>query len=462
MAQAIGTERFRRRTQRDRQSLVAPYQPIIVDTLARLPTVRATRLLDILRDRGYEGSIDQLRRYLRGARPDPPQRVFAKLSFMAGEQAQCDWASCGKMQIGKAVRPLSLFVMVLAYSRYTYGYFTVDQTFESFGRGHVRAFASFGGVPRVILYDNLKAAVVARLGNAVSYSPQLSEMSGYYQFRIQAAAVRAPQSKGRVERTIGYLKTSFLPGRVFLNLDDANAQLARWLADVAHSRPWPQDASRSVEEAFAEERTKLLPLPEHPLELWSTKPVRAHRWPLIRFDTNDYEIPHEYLGRLLTLSASDDTVRILDGAREVCRHPRCYDKGKTSSLMTEDGGAATTRSHIARRKEHLLAVIPEAEQLCQMLIDINESLRGHLGRLYELVQQFGRERVRAAILRAIADGTPRSESIAQLLQQKDQGVPIVPLQLPNRKNVADLVVSTHDLAGYDDLYNLKQKETPPA
>ena len=133
VAQAIGTDRFRRRSQRDRQSLVAPYQPIIADTLARLPSVRATRLLDILRDRGYTGSIDQLRRYLRGARPDPPQRVFAKLSFMAGEQAQCDWASCGKMQIGRAVRPLSLFVMVLAYSRYTYGYFTVDQTFESFG-----------------------------------------------------------------------------------------------------------------------------------------------------------------------------------------------------------------------------------------------------------------------------------------------------------------------------------------
>jgi uncharacterized protein Veg len=104
----------------------------------------------------------------------------------------------------------------------------------------------------------------------------------------------------------------------------------------------------------------------------------------------------------------------------------------------------------------LLAVIPEAEALCQMLIDINEPLRGHLGRLYELVQQFGRTRVREAIVRATKERTPRSESVAQLLQHQGTAQPAVPLQLPNRKNIKDLVVRTHDLAGYDDLYQKKE------
>lgn len=101
-------------------------------------------------------SIDQLRRYLRPVRPEPASRVFAKLCFVAGEQAQCDWASCGKLQIGKGQRPLSLFVMVLSYSRYMNARFTIDQTFEAFARDYVRAFTTFSGVPRTVLCDNLK------------------------------------------------------------------------------------------------------------------------------------------------------------------------------------------------------------------------------------------------------------------------------------------------------------------
>ncbi len=457
VTRAIGTDHFRSKLSKNHESALLQYEPVIAETLSRLPKMRATRLLDMLRDRGYDGSIDQLRRHLRRVRPVPSSRVFAKLSFVAGEQAQCDWASCGKLSIGRAQRPLSLFVMVLAYSRYIYAHFTLDQTFESFGREHVRAFDAFAGVPRIVLYDNLKAAVVERLGNAVSYSPQLSEMAGYYHFRIQAAAVRAPQTKGRVERAIGYLKGSFIDGRVFHDLADANAQLQRWLIETANCRPWPQDRGRSVSDAFADEQQHLLRLPEHPLELWLTKTVRAVRWPLIRFEGNDYEIPASYVGKQLTLSASDDVVRLLDGSQEVCHHARTYDKGKTQSLPEDiDGAHASTRSQIARRKEHLLAVIPEAEALCQMLIDINEPLRGHLGRLYELVQQFGRTRVREAIVRATKERTPRSESVAQLLQHQGTAQPAVPLQLPNRKNIKDLVVRAHDLAGYDDLYQKKE------
>lgn len=457
VARAIGTERFRSKLTTERESALAQYEPVIMDALSRLPKIRATRLIDMLRDRGYTGSIDQLRRYLRRVRPEPASRVFAKLCFVAGEQAQCDWASCGKLQVGKTQRPLSLFVMVLSYSRFIYARFTFDQTFESFAREHVRAFATFSGVPRIVLYDNLKAAVIERFGNAISYSPQLSEIAGYYHFRIQAAAVRAPQTKGRVERAIGYLKTSFLPGRTFRDLEDANNQLQRWLNETANSRPWPQERERSVAAAFVEEQSHLLRVPEHPLEIWHTKTTRAVKWPRVRFDGNDYEIPIAYLGKPLTLNASDEIVRLLDGAQEVCRHPRCYDRGKTLALPEEtDGKHPAAQSQIARRKEHLLAVIPEAEALCQMLIDINEPLRGHLGRLYELVQQFGRTRVREAIIRAIADHTPRSESVAQLLQQYSQAQPPIPLQLPDRKNIKDLIVRSHDLSGYDDLYTTKE------
>jgi transposase len=309
---AIGAERFVNHTILRKNEDIERFNPVIMDILERVPRVRATRLLELLKERGFSGSVHQLRRYLRKSRPQRPSRVFSKLSFVVGEQAQCDWASCGKISVGNSTRLLSLFVMVLSYSRRIYARFTFDQTFESFAREHIRAFEDFCGVPRVILYDNLKAAVIERFGKAIHFSPQLIEISGYYHFRIEAAAVANPQTKGRVERTIGYLKTSFLPGREFKDINAANQQLFVWLRDIANVRLWPQERSRKVDEVFSEEKLKLLPLPEHHLEIWITKSVRAVRWPFIRFETNDYEIPCEYLGKSLTLQVSDLVVRILD------------------------------------------------------------------------------------------------------------------------------------------------------
>src|SRR5204863_3904567 len=120
------------------------------------PKLRATRLHQMLRARGYAGSVVQLRRYLASIRPAQGE-AFLRLETMAGEQAQVDWGHFGKIQVGRAKRGLSCFVMVLSWSRAMYARFALDQTLENFLRGHVLGFAALGGVPREILYDNLKS-----------------------------------------------------------------------------------------------------------------------------------------------------------------------------------------------------------------------------------------------------------------------------------------------------------------
>ena len=110
----------------------------------------------MIRDRGYTGSVVQLRRAVARLRPPAREAVSATASF-PGEQAQVDWAHFGQVMVGRAQRALSCFVMTLSYSRALYLEFFFDQTMENFLRGHVHAFAVWEGQPRVILYDNLKA-----------------------------------------------------------------------------------------------------------------------------------------------------------------------------------------------------------------------------------------------------------------------------------------------------------------
>jgi hypothetical protein len=140
-----------------RTTQLDPYLPFVRDTLAQYPRLRATRLFEMVKSRGYTGSVVQLRRAVRLIRPAATATVYRRLVTLAGEEAQVDWGAFGSIRIGRGVRPLSGFVMVLAYSRAFFALFTVDQTLESFLRGHIEAFAAYQGVARTLVYDTSAA-----------------------------------------------------------------------------------------------------------------------------------------------------------------------------------------------------------------------------------------------------------------------------------------------------------------
>jgi transposase len=166
---AIEAERFKN-TRPLRASLVDPYAGFIRQTLDQHPRLRATRLYQMIRDRGFSGSIAQLRRVVSALRPTS-REPFLKLNTIAGEEAQVDWAHFGHVMVGRAKRALSCFVMTLSYSRALYLEFFFDQTMENFLRGHVHAFEAWAGQPRIILYDNLKSVVLERRGNQIQFHP---------------------------------------------------------------------------------------------------------------------------------------------------------------------------------------------------------------------------------------------------------------------------------------------------
>ena len=166
---AIESESFNRTASQLRSTLLDPYKAFIADVLERHPRLRSTRLYEMIRERGYPGSAVQLRRYVRTVRPAGRREAFLRLHTLVGEQGQVDWANFGKIRLGQTERNLSCFVLVLSWSRAMYAHFALDQTMESFLRGHVGAFRRLGGVPRTLLYDNLKCVVLERVGDHIRY-----------------------------------------------------------------------------------------------------------------------------------------------------------------------------------------------------------------------------------------------------------------------------------------------------
>ena len=132
-------------------TVLGPYTDFVDATLKAHPRLRATRLFHMVKARGYPGSYEQVKRYVRHARPAPAAEAFPRRTTLPGEEAQVDWGSFGKVQVGSAWRTLSCFVLVLGHSRAMYARFFLGQTMECFLEGHVRAFEALGGVPRALL-----------------------------------------------------------------------------------------------------------------------------------------------------------------------------------------------------------------------------------------------------------------------------------------------------------------------
>lgn len=454
VACAVDTSRFSNSRFRAKSQILDPYRDFVRATLEQYPRLRATRLLEMIRDRGYEGSVFPLRRYVRRIRPKPLQEAYFRLSTLPGEEAQVDWGSFGRLRIGRAERPLSCFVMVLSWSRATYARFTLDQTLDSFLRCHVAAFRYFGGVPRAVLYDNLKSVVLERQGDLIRFHDRILECAGCYHFAPKPVAVARGNEKGRVERRIRDLRESFFSARTYTSLEDLNRQLETWIERVAHQRRVPGMDDKLVADALIEEQTRLLSLPEHAFHADSVRGVSSGKTPYLRFDRNDYSIPHELIKKPLSLVASESVVRVLDGEIEVARHPRCWDAGR--QIEDESHLAALAdhkrKARDQRGRNRLFTACPAAEPFLAEVARHGAHLGGTTTRLLHMLDQYGAADLNAALADAHQRGAFAAQSVAHVLDQRwraRRAPPPVAVTLPSDPRVEGLVVTPHSLDRYD-------------
>lgn len=464
---ALEPRRFVNRRFAATAHLLEPYKPFIADTLGQYPRLRATRLLQMVEARGYRGSVTTLRRYVRKVRPVPKHEAFFRLSVLPGEQAQVDWGAFGKIRVGRFERLLSCFVMVLMWSRATFARFTLDQTLESFMRCHVEAFERLGGAPRVALYDNLKSVVIERQGDLIRFHPKILELAGHYHFDPRPVGIARGNEKGGVERRIRFVRESFFAARSFSSVDDLNQQLDQWIERIVHARKVPGDHERTVAQAFAEEQQRLLPLPAHRFGTDFVRAVSSGKTPYVRFDRNDYSIPHTLVRKPLTLAASDRCVRILDGAEEVARHERCWDRGRQLEqehhLQALAAEKRKAREH--RGRNRLSAACPSAMPFLSAVALHGGHLGGTTSRLLRLLDRHGAAELDQALREATARGAFAAHSVAHVLDQRrrTRGHPVpIEVVLPDDPRVRDLVLTPHALESYDRLARAGQAQPKDA
>jgi len=450
---AVETDRFN--NTKTPRNAADPYTDFIQEILTKHPHLRATRIYQMIRDRGFNGSVVQLRRLIARMRPTP-REAFLRLTTFPAEQGQVDWAHFGDVTIGRARRRLSCFVITLSYSRALYLEFFFDQRMESFLRGHIRAFEDWQGIPRILLYDNLRSVVLERHGDAIHFHPRILELSAHYHFAARPCQVRAGNQKGRVERVIRYIRESFFAARPFTTLEELNRQALAWRDREAHGRTWPGGDHCTVVEAFAEEKPRLLPLPLHRFDSDLLVPVRSGKTIYVRFDLNDYSIPPSAVGRQLTLAVSESTIRILDGNQEIARHRRSYDRKQPildpkhqEELLKEKRKASDST-----RGSRLSQAVPESEALIEAAFARGESASRQTTELLNLLDLYGARELRAAICEALERKTPRASSVVFILNQRRRSnkkqTPL-PVDLSRHPELENLSVTPHNLETYDGL-----------
>jgi len=436
-------------------SVADPFVPFIVEQLEKYPKLCASRLFEMVRQRGYPGGPDHFRRVVAQHRPRRPAEAFQRLKTLPGEQAQVDWAHFGKVAIGKATRVLWAFVMVLSYSRHLFLRFYLGSSMPFFLRGHVEAFSAWNGVPRVLLYDNLKSAVLERQGEAIRFNPTLLELAAHYRFEPRPVAVARGNEKGRVERAIRYIRDAFFAARSFVDVVDLNEQAHQWATEQAAVRPWVEDKARRVRDAFADEQGKLLPLPHDPFPAHERVQVEVGKTPYVRFDLNDYSVPHDRVRRSLTVVADLETVRVIDGAEVVAVHSRCWDRDQQVELPEHLTRLAQEkrRAREHRGLDRLSKAAPTSQSFLRLIAERGHNLGSTTARLLALLDWAGAAELEEALVEVLERDAIHVGAVRQVLDRRrfERGLPPPVLLSLAPSAHRDLVVNPHSLSTYDTL-----------
>jgi transposase len=444
-------------------STLDPFKPYIVERLVEFPNLSSVRLHQELVARGLKLGITQVRRYVAQIRPPRPRKAYLRIETDPGEQAQVDWGSFGQMRIGSTQRPLSVFAMVLSWSRALFLDFALDQKMETFLRMHKAALEFFGGVPKRIVYDNLKSVVLHHIGSTVQFNPRFLVFAGHYLFEATAAPVRYPEYKGRVEAVIKFIRSSFFYGRAFSSLDDLREKAALWRDQVANERLHATTRERPAQRLVVE-RPRLRALPERPFDTDLVIPLIVSKEARVRLDTNTYSVPVQFVGKTVHLRADDRTVRIVCDGQQIARHARCWDRRRhvedpvhVQKLLDRKKGARGPK-----RKERLAQMSGAARLYLQEIARRRVRLDHEVEKILRLVDQYGETDVSAALAQCVANKTFGARFVRAICDQARfaRGLPEPPPPVVTGNPLADdLVVEPHPMETYDALFERTDKKT---
>jgi len=282
----------------------------------------AARLFAEIRKRGYAGCETQVKKVVRPWRSEGQERAFVRFETAPGEQAQMDWGHFGNFG-GKR---LYGFALTLSWSRMQYVEFTQRQDAETLLNCMIHALTFFGGVPQTVLTDNMKTVVLDRVDGQPRFHAKLLDFASYYSFVPRVCHPYRPQTKGKIESTIRYIKSSFWPGTSFDSLKDLNRQALAW-CDEANRRVHATTREIPAVRFPHEGLTPLNGQPAYDTSYVSHR--QAAKDCLVSYRGNRYSVPHVHAGRSVTVREPLDagTIRIFYHHDLIAEHRLSTAKG---------------------------------------------------------------------------------------------------------------------------------------
>jgi transposase len=361
-----------------RQVTWQPYtRPARQDTLlaahadflrTRAPAVSySARILyqELRRTRGYAGSYDTVKLFVRPLRPAEigAARATARFETPPGLQSQIDWGQA-RVLLGGALVVRHVFVLTLGFSRRGFYEPCLDETLPQFLEAHERAFDHFGGHTREHLYDRPRTVCRPSGDGHVSWNPTFKAFASFWGFEPRVCRPYRARTKGKVESGVKYFRRNFLPGRTFRDDEDLREQLTAWMAEIADVRVHGTTHERPLDR-FREEGPILMPTTGHPtFRLEATLPRVVATDYLVTVGTNRYSVPFTLIGETVTVTRRAGQLLFAHHGQLVAAH-READGRFEVHVLPEHGPGASARTTRQRRSTPglpTLAAYPDVER----------------------------------------------------------------------------------------------------
>ncbi|AAM04483.1 IS21-like element ISMac9 family transposase [Methanosarcina acetivorans] len=323
-----------------RKSKLDPYKPYMLKKLEE-GSYTTARLYREIKEMGFDGGMTIVKDFVREVRPQQGVPAVFRYETKPGVQAQVDWAEMGTVEVDGKIKKLFCFNMILGYSRMKYVEFTLGIDTSTLIQCHLNAFEYFGGFTQEILYDNMKQVVIKRAlkSSDSEWNSQFEDFFKCFGFIPRLCRPYRPQTKGKIENTVGYVKRDFFLGRRFTSLEDLNAQVHRWLERVnstVHGTTYQIPLERFKEE-------KLIPLDQvPPYKVVHKETRKVSRDCYISFLGNKYSVPYRFAGRTAELQIFEGIFEVYVDYEKVCEHE-----------------ILSGNCRVSRKKEHFQGLLSE-------------------------------------------------------------------------------------------------------
>lgn len=419
------------------------------------PELSAARLHHMLRERGFTGSYTLVKEAVAQLRPQL-KTIHHSLSFQPGECAQVDWGVWKSIAVNGGARRLSFFSMVLCHSRMLYAEFFFGETLEYWLTAHRNAFDYFGGVPERVMVDNCKTAVIipGRNGNEARLNEAYQAFAHHYGFSVKPCTPRRPNEKGRVEKAVGYIKSSFLGGREPSPPEALNPALCQWLDSTANVRIHRTTLRRPIDLHGESEKSALKPLPTDPHPCAAITYCVANSCCRVTVDVNRYSIAPQFASQRLLLHRYADRVVLYDSNGKIAgEHLRCFERGR--EIVDEKHALALThltrRTHQNRQISAFLSLGTVATDYLAMLKEKRIDYLRHVRQINAQRDIHGRDAVARVLADAHEHGAYAADYVLNLLTARSRLTELtdLPLHVIRNADLLELEIEPPDLEAYD-------------